>query len=296
MLQNKPTSVVLAGIMVIILSDASIGQDAQIEEKEDPLVCYFVAHYMKDAPKIGLLSGTYSNRAAAMERAKKILSNPDVVKVEVTSNDSQHGGFSLAKDDKRKNGGQLRFLDWHQIKKNRKANEQSRIVQEWKSLGYDVTTAPEKLSLGKHFPSSSEGNTVASPDTVIKRDSDEFKSLVKEVNEGVIFKDEEKTGADRMMTYELSRKVDRLADLVGDEWTGLKLRVTEAWDEDMEHGDQSKLPAERRSTHYEARAVDITTSDNDTAKLARLAGLAIEAGFDWVWYENVNHVHASVGK
>ena len=174
--------------------------------------------------------------------------------------------------------------------------EQARIGNEWKKLGYVLTLAPEKLSLGKHFPNSTEQETVKPPDTVIKRDSDGFKGLVKVVNDGVIFKDEEKTGADRMMTPELRRKVERLAYLVDDEWSGLKLRVTEAWDEDMEHGDQSKPPAERRSTHYEARAVDITTSDADPAKLARLAGLAIEAGFDWTFYENAHHVHASVRK
>ena len=142
------------------------------------------------------------------------------------------------------------------------------------------------LRLHERVPDRSETAVIGGIAGRVERGSPEYARLVRCSDAEIVFKDEEGTGADRMMTPRLRARLGRLARLVEHEWPGVRLRVTEAWDERGEHGD--------RSLHYEGRAADITTSDADPDKLGRLGALACDAGLDWVYFEDTTHVHVSV--
>ena len=151
-----------------------------------------------------------------------------------------------------------------------------------------ATALPTTLALYAKVPNMSETEAVGAISAKILRGTPAFATLVSNTNPDIVFKDEEATGADRLMTTTLRDKLATLATLVTTEWPGKKLRVTEAWDENSEHA--------ATSTHYEGRAADLTVSDLDAGKLGRLARLAVDAGLGWVFYENSAHVHVSVKK
>ncbi|MDI7863351.1 hypothetical protein MRS76_15445 [Rhizobiaceae bacterium n13] len=143
-----------------------------------------------------------------------------------------------------------------------------------------------ELRLGQKMPDQSEISVCGPILKKIRRGDPEFGSLVENLNDDIVFKDEERTGADRMMSARLRDGLNRLAVHVLAEWPGVKLRVTEAWDENNEH--------HGASLHYEGRAADVTTSPRDGEKLGRLGQLAVDAGLDWVFFEDSMHIHVSV--
>lgn len=143
-----------------------------------------------------------------------------------------------------------------------------------------------QLAVGERMPNVPEATVVGAADAPIARASTGFKGLIACEDCPFVFKDEERNKSDRLMTPKLRRSLVQLSKLVSQTWPKLELRVTEAWDDRREHG--------AGSVHYEGRAADITTSDQDPAKLGTLAALAVKAGFDWVYYEDATHVHVSV--
>lgn len=143
-----------------------------------------------------------------------------------------------------------------------------------------------RLQIGQRVPNDTEARVVGIADSPVRRGKEASSRLLSCDDCPFVFKDEERNKSDRMMTPRLRASLIQLSKLVSQTWPKVELRVTEAWDDRREHGEAS--------VHYEGRAADITTSDQDPKKLGVLAALAVKAGFDWVYYEDATHVHVSV--
>ena len=150
---------------------------------------------------------------------------------------------------------------------------------------------PYSLSKNQKYPS---GGEISNCGRVTSSASTMTLTNIAYCNYSHCFKFEEAGGdlSDCYMTQRLKSKVEKLGELVYNEWNGeYRILITEAWDNNKVHSGNS--------LHYEGRAVDMVVVDaaniRHPEKMGRLGGLAIEAGFDWVWYEK-NHIHASVKK
>ncbi|XP_031561240.1 protein dachsous-like [Actinia tenebrosa] len=134
-----------------------------------------------------------------------------------------------------------------------------------------------------HPAGKDEISTCGNIRDVIQRNSARFrKILVRNTNSEIVFLNDDS----RRMTARAKSKLDVLATRVSARWGGRKVKVLKAWTDTVVPG--------TISLHYEGRAVRLVVDDNDVGKLGELAGLAEQAGFDWIQYTRNNYVHASV--
>jgi hypothetical protein len=131
----------------------------------------------------------------------------------------------------------------------------------------------------------------------IQPDSCAYHYLIGDLNPALVFKREEDAShayEDFLVHPAMLAPLARLDALVQTEWGGrLQLRITDAYDSQLEHDLTQIDPSRRISLHFEGRSVDLTTWPQESGDYGQLCALAICAGFDWVQDEG-DHCHASI--
>ncbi len=131
----------------------------------------------------------------------------------------------------------------------------------------------------------------------IEPDSCAHHYLIGDLDPTIEFKREEAgpyATEDILMHPDMLLPLLRLSQLVQAEWGGeVRLRVTDAYDSQLEHDLTQSDLTQRSSLHFEGRSIDLTTWPIDLTRYGRLCVLAHCAGFHWVQDEG-DHCHASL--
>ena len=109
-------------------------------------------------------------------------------------------------------------------------------------IGQEIVYASlRSISLGQRFPNKGEIETCGNIRDIIRRNSARFrKILVRNTNSEINFANDDC----RRMTARAKSKVDVLASTVRRQWSGVRLKVTLAWTDQL-------LPNTPISLHYE---------------------------------------------
>ncbi|XP_077979902.1 uncharacterized protein LOC144435200 [Glandiceps talaboti] len=188
--------------------------------------------------------------------------------------------------------------------------------------GCDLTE--HVLNNGDHYPTvfASDVATVGALDRHVTRDMEaDFGRLIQYAGRNVEFENSERSASwcgsedrecvdctsgikgstpnsrcsDRVMSTRMNSVIRYLQKMVRDEWTDVKLKVLEAWDEPYEGQPYENGDNPADSLHYEGRAILVKLSDNDNDKLTTLASFAICSGIDYVEHKD-NHLYMAVKK
>ena len=161
-----------------------------------------------------------------------------------------------------------------------------------------LTTLPAGQTISSSCSYTQTEDEAAGPMVCrIERNSCAYKNLIVDRDSGIVFSQHKPpplTDEDAMMHPAMLLPLTRLSDLVKAEWGGeVKLVVTAAYDSTLEHDLMQSDPSRKYSLHFEGRSLDLVPYPSDADKNARLCGLALNAGFDWVHNES-DHCHVSL--